>query len=175
MNRWLWMALGTSSAAAVAVSVLPDPATENVAAVSGASSRESARDPARPPNRAAPSEIPGVILPPAARAPWPDADPAASRAWAPAPPPAQRAATAVPQPASAAASAPAAPPPFPYAWIGQLETEGRVQIYLSSPQRLVVAYEGDVLDTRWRIDTVSAGRLQVTWLPTDTAVAVAAR
>ncbi len=174
MNRWLWMALGTSSAAAVAVSVLPDPTTETVAAVSRASSRESARDPARPPNRAAPGETFGVTLPPAARAPWPDADPAASRAWASAPP-AHRAATAAPLPASAAVSAPAAPPPFPYAWIGQLETEGRVQIYLSSPQRLVVAYEGDVLDTRWRIDTVSAGRLQVTWLPTDTAVAVAAR
>lgn len=56
-----------------------------------------------------------------------------------------------------------------------MEVEGRVQIYLSSPQRLVVAHEGDVLDANWRVDAVMPGRLQITWLPTDTPVAVAAR
>ena len=181
MNRALWIALWSSGAAAMAVSVLPDPTTDTVAAVSRDVPHGAA---GRLPGAVPPGSPRAATAAPTARTPWPEIDAMAGRAWAPASLPlplSQHAAASAAQAAAAAAaasasaSAPAATPPFPYAWIGQMEVEGRVQIYLSSPQRLVVAHEGDVLDANWRVDAVMPGRLQITWLPTDTPVAVAAR
>lgn len=78
-------------------------------------------------------------------------------------------------PASAAASEPPPPPAFPYQWFGQMEVEGQTRLFIASPQRVWAVFPGEVLEQKWRIDGVSAGRLQLTWLATGAAVTLAAR
>lgn len=98
-----------------------------------------------------------------ARAAWPRPGRVALAAWSPpqAPPPPPAAAAAVPP-----------PPPFPYRWIGRLEDGPDTLALLAGPQRSLGARAGDVLDSRWRLERVEPGRLQLTWLPTGAGVAV---
>ena len=56
-----------------------------------------------------------------------------------------------------------------------MEDEGPLRIFLAGPQRTLAVTPGDVLDEHWRVDGVQDGRLQLTWLPTATPVAVASR
>ena len=107
----------------------------------------------------------------AARTAWPALSPAARQAWTPPPPPSRAASTLPPQ----AAPPPLPPPAFPYQWLGQIEQEGELRFFLAGPQHILAVRAGEVLDQRWRINGSDAGRLQLTWLPTDTAVSVAAR
>jgi hypothetical protein len=102
---------------------------------------------------------------------WPALSPAAAAAW-------QGAAAAAPavRPAATPASeAVAAPPPFPYPWLGQIEIDGQHQVFLGGSGPLRVASVGDVLDQRWRIDDASPAGLRLTWLPTGEQVLVGRR
>jgi hypothetical protein len=70
---------------------------------------------------------------------------------------------------------PAPPPPFAYQWLGQLEEDGQVRVFLAGPQRTLAVAYGEVVEQRWRVEGVAAGRLQLTWLPTGATVFVAGR
>jgi hypothetical protein len=148
----LLAALGGTVAASVGLALQPDVAPEIVtprAAIARA---------------AAP--IVGPAPAPAPRAAWPEPRPQALLAWGPPPAP-----PAPARPASAPGSAP--PPEFPYRWIGRLDDGDVAQALLSGPQRSIGARAGDVLDGRWRVDRVDTSRLELTWLPTGDAVAIA--
>ena len=108
----------------------------------------------------------------AERTPWPALPPGARAAWLPAPPPPPR----PPPPAAAPVVPPPAPPPaFGYQWLGQIEEDGQVRIFLSNAQRTLAPVLGEVIDQRWRLDAITADRLQLTWLPTGATVYVAGR
>jgi len=169
-----WTLVG-AAAAAIGVSWLPD---EPEAPVVQAARRTSLPAPlmtaaaATRSATAAPLTSAAVTTdtaPQPARAAWPDLPPAARKAWVPPPPPAP------PPPAPVVVPPPAPPPAFPYQWLGQLEDNGRLQVFLGGPLRTLVVKPGDELDQQWRVDGVDAGRLQITWLATGQAISVAAR
>ncbi len=176
--RW---SLAAAAGLAVAVSWLPDDETDAVvqAPVRATGTRLPTPPPlplplhSAPPSRAvqAPEAGMAAVASTAAdpRSDWPALSGAARRAWLPRPAPAP------PAPASAAASEPPPPPAFPYQWFGQMEVEGQTRLFIASPQRVWAVFPGEVLDQKWRIDGVSAGRLQLTWLATGAAVTLAAR
>ena len=57
-------------------------------------------------------------------------------------------------------------PAFPYKYAGRLDREGgKAEVYLTKGSELLTITAGQVLDAAWRIDSISADRLQVTWVP----------
>lgn len=179
----MWLMLLGSAGAAVAVSWLPDDA--ETAGVQPVDRVARATPPAAP--LAGRALAPQAPSPPAAnaaapateamattapRAAWPALTATARQAWSPppAPPP-----PPPPPPPPVVVPPPAPPPAFPYQWLGQVEQEGRLLVFLAGPQRTLAVAAGEVLDQRWRVDGANAGRLLLTWLPTHTAVTVAAR
>jgi hypothetical protein len=75
-------------------------------------------------------------------------------------------------------AAPVAPkaPPFPYQWLGRMDDGvGPPQVFLNGPLRSYAVAEGDSPDRLWRIDGVTNGQLQVTWIETGETQTVAAR
>lgn len=181
--RW---ALAGAAVSAAAVSWLPAddsaaladvqrappaaPAGWNAAAQAAAATRAAppvaARLAATP---AAPSTVTSPPPRDTVRAPWPPLAAAALAAWTPPP-------SARPLPPPPAASQPAPPPPaFPYRWIGQLEEDGRLRIFVADAQKLWAVGPGEMLGPSWRVDGANADQLQLTWLPTGAAVSVAAR
>ena len=179
MRPMLWLGLLAAGVTALAVSWLPGedaasvvgpaPAPQRPARVATANTGAPGRlSPTAPTAPTAPTVFATVRpaaaeAPSLARAPWPELDATASAAWMPPPPPAP-------------APPPTPPvPPFPYQWLGLLDDDGVVQIFLDSPQSTRVAGAGEVLDQRWRIDGVVQGRLQVTWLPTGATQHVGSR
>lgn len=175
--RW---ALLSTAASALGVALLPEAAENQLAVVQPSAARSvlapspgaaTVRSPVPAPGASpAPDSLPAQGAPGSARqAPWPALSPGAYGAWVPAPAPA-------PAPPPAAPPAPPAPPPaFSYQWLGQLQDEGLLRIFLAGPQHTLAVTPGDVLDGHWRVDGVQDGRLQLTWLPTATPVAVAGR
>lgn len=145
----LLVALGGTVAAAVVLALQPEEATEIV------TPRRNTAIAARPAQTIAP-----------ARAAWPEPRPQALLAWGPPPAP-------PPPPQMPAAAGGAPPPDFPYRWIGRLDDGEVAQALLSGPQRSIGARAGDILDGRWRVDRVDSTRLELTWLPTGDAVAIA--
>ena len=109
----------------------------------------------------------------ATRSPWRAALPQGVAAWSGPPPPAPRPAAPVapPAPASAVAVAVATPPPvpaFPYKLIGRLD-DGIPQALLSGTSgtsRSFGVKAGDSIDGQWRVDSVEAQTVTVTWLRT---------
>jgi hypothetical protein len=152
--------------------VLPDAQAGGraAAAVSVAPARGGLQQGASTPQPVAPQASRSGAAQPGTREPWPALGAGVVSAWVPPPPPAPRA-------AAPAASVPALvpPPAFPYQWLGQLEEDGRVRIFLASARATHAASPGDVLDAQWRVDGIQNGRLQLTWLATQTAVSVASR
>ena len=107
----------------------------------------------------------------AARAPWPELADAARNAWGPPPPP-------PPPPAAPVVATAPAPPPvpkFPFRWIGRLIDGNTTFVLLASDERSFGARAGEVVASEWRIERITDQRLDVTWLPTGTAVAVPKR
>ena len=108
-----------------------------------------------------------------ARSPWRAALPQGASAWSGLPPalaPAPTAPVAPPAPAIAVAVAiaAAAPPPvpaFPYQLIGRLD-DGVPQALLSDTSRSFGVKAGDAIDGQWRVDSVEAQSITVTWLRT---------
>jgi hypothetical protein len=99
---------------------------------------------------------------------WPLLSPVALAAWAPPTPPRRWQAPI----ASAATGEPVKPrpPAFPYRWIGMLLQDGQTTALLDSSQRSLGVQAGQVLDQRWRVERISAERMDLTWLPTGDAV-----
>ena len=101
-------------------------------------------------------------VPPTAtdRAAWPAAGAHAVAAWtAPQPPPPPPA----PQPVAVVAPPPQAPA-FPYTLIGRLD-DGVPMLLLAGPLRSFGVKAADVIDGHWRVDSVDARGLSLTWLP----------
>jgi hypothetical protein len=101
---------------------------------------------------------------------WP-----ARRAWEPLP---ARDAEAVPlrePPALVAAAAaskaaqPAAPatPKLPFRYLGALDLDGATSVFLAAGNDTLTVHPGTNLPGGWRFDSASAGRLDFTFLPTD--------
>lgn len=169
MKATLWLLLLGSAGAAVAVAWLPDDAAQGTVQPVHRTARS-----VRPADVLAPSMVaPAAVMPitpvQPTRSAWPALSPSARQAWSPppAPPP--------PPPPPVVVPPPAPPPAFPYQWLGQIEEEGRLRVFLAGPQRTLAVSAGEVLDQRWRVDGIDAGRLLLTWLPTHTVVTLAAR
>ena len=95
------------------------------------------------------------------RAPWKDAAPQGLVAWGPAPPPPAPPAPPAPPPT---ASAPPQAPDFPYTLIGRLD-DGQARALLTNRTRSFGAKVADVIDGIWRVDSVDADGVTLTWLP----------
>jgi hypothetical protein len=164
-----WLALQPEDPPAVAA-LAPRAATAQrapeVPAAPGAASSPSSRA-AAPGPRAAPTARP--------RTAWADPPQRVLTAWG-APPPVARPSKAA-LAAAAAASAPVHPPPprFPYSWIGLLDDGRGPTALLNGPQRSFGVRAGDLIDASWRVETVAATRLQLTWLAGGDGVTVEAR
>lgn len=126
--------------------------------------------PARAPRGGA--TVTATALPSTPTPTWPDAPSADRRqpwraalapgvaAWSgpPAPPPPPAPARVV------ATTAPAQAPAFPYTLIGRLD-DGEPLALLSGPLRSFGVKAADVIDGEWRVDSVQARGLTLTWLP----------
>ena len=192
MRPALWLGLLVVSGASLAVSWLPAadedvpvvptprvqqavqplPADRSAAAVAPPQTGAGARAPADTTPDSKPDATPSATaIALAERTPWPALPPGARAAWLPAPPP-----PPPPPPSPAPVVPPPAPPPaFGYQWLGQIEEDGQVRIFLSNAQRTLAPVLGEVIDQRWRLDAITAERLQLTWLPTGATVYVAGR
>ena len=73
----------------------------------------------------------------------------------PPPPPAQPAA---PPP-------PPAPPPLPFTYMGQLLDNGKLTVFLTRQDQNYAVKPGDTLDGTYRVDSVDAQRVVLTYLP----------
>lgn len=81
------------------------------------------------------------------------ADAFAARDWQPPPPP-------LPKPP------PPKAPPLPFRFLGQVEEAGgKPTAYLAWENRVINARAGLVIDDRYRVDAVEAGRVAFTYLP----------
>ncbi len=62
---------------------------------------------------------------------------------------------------------PSAPhaPPFSYRVMGSMRDESTVDIFLTANDRVFVVRSGDVLDHTYRVDSIDAHRMVVTYLP----------
>ena len=71
-----------------------------------------------------------------------------------------------PLPTAVAAPAPAAPPAFPYKYAGTLTNgNGVTEAFLLRGAELVPIKVGELLDAAWRIDALTADRIEVTFVP----------
>lgn len=77
-----------------------------------------------------------------------------SKSWYVPPPPPK----AVPPP-------PPAPPPLPFSYMGKLQEEGRLTVFLTKQDRNYAVKAGDTLDGAYRVDSVEAQRVVFTYLP----------
>jgi len=80
-------------------------------------------------------------------------------------PPAQ---TKAPPP-SAPAPAPAkiSAPPIPYLYIGKLETENGVSVFLNRLGETLIAKKNDVLESKYRIEEITVEKIEFRYLPLD--------
>ena len=56
-------------------------------------------------------------------------------------------------------------PPFRYQYVGRMEVEGRLTVHLSKDDRLYPVRIGDVLDGAFRVESIKADGLELTYLP----------
>ncbi len=176
--RLLWALLGLSLLASLGLATIDD---EPVAAVL----QNTPRPDRGPRAAAAPQPAPRSAAAAAASADsdwrlqtWPDLG-AAERAGFGAAPAAdvntaRSGAGGGPAAAEPVAAPPARPqaPAFPYRWIGHLDDGAAAVALLAGSERSVGVRAGDVLDAQWRVDSVAAASLQLTWLPGGDVVAV---
>lgn len=91
----------------------------------------------------------------------------ATRSWRK---PAAKAAAKAPVAAALpAAPAPAAPPPsappLPFTYLGRLLSEEANAVFLTQGERNLIVHEGEVIESTYRVDKVTATRLTLTHLP----------
>ncbi len=173
--RLLWAALALCLLASLWLATIDD---EPVAAVVQATTRPAQRTAAaaaapRPRTDAAASIAVSTDSAWRLQA-WPDIAAAARAGFGLTPAAATVVARATAADAEPAAAAPARPeaPPFPYRWIGRLDDGAAPIALLASNERSLGARAGDVLDAQWRVDSIAATSLQLTWLPGGDVIAV---
>ena len=79
----------------------------------------------------------------------------------------QTLATVTEQPVAAAPVVAAAPtaPELPFQFVGRMGDRDDLQIFLQSGEKLYVVRKGDVIDSTYRLDRVSANELDLVYLP----------
>ncbi|WP_060507347.1 hypothetical protein [Pseudomonas sp. NBRC 111124] len=79
----------------------------------------------------------------------------------------QTLATVTEQPIAAAPVVAAAPtaPELPFQFVGRMGDRDDLQIFLQSGEKLYVVRKGDVIDSTYRLDRVSANELDLVYLP----------
>lgn len=88
-------------------------------------------------------------------------DPFGVLSWLPPPPP-------PPPPAPSAPVQEAAPvaPPLPFAYVGTFNADAvKPQVFLSSGERLLIVSPGDVIDARYRLESITDATAVFTYLP----------
>ncbi len=78
----------------------------------------------------------------------------APRDWTPPPPP--------PPPKY---TPPPLPPPLPYRYLGKLQEQGRLVVFLDNNTRPIPIKGGEVLDGQWRVDEVTPRMVRFTYIP----------
>lgn len=76
-----------------------------------------------------------------------------AHSWRPAPPP---------MPIEAAA--PVAPP-LPFVFKGRMEDGGQTRVFLARQEAILVVKQGDTLDGAYRVDAITPGGVEFTYLP----------
>lgn len=93
------------------------------------------------------------------------ADAFAPRNWQPAPSPAaireMQAREILPPPP------PPQAPPLPFTYVGRLTEPDRTTVFLSTGSRDIAAAVGETIDGTYRVDAVTATRVELTYLPLD--------
>ncbi|KVD54459.1 hypothetical protein WI85_09290 [Burkholderia ubonensis] len=85
-------------------------------------------------------------------------DPFAASSWLPPPP--------VEAPLPTARPAPPTAPPVPFTYVGELDAKAdKPQVFLSNGDQLLIVSPGDVIDGQYRVDSVSASNVVLTYLP----------
>lgn len=74
---------------------------------------------------------------------------------------------------------PAPPPPprvpqVPFKYVGKLLEGGVLRAYVSLGDRLIAVHPGDVIDQQYRIDSVEAREIRLTYLPLNARQSIAA-
>ena len=79
----------------------------------------------------------------------------------------QALATVTEQPVAATPVVAAAPtaPALPFQFVGRMGDRDDLQIFLQSGEKLYVVRKGDVIDSTYRLDNVSANELDLVYLP----------
>lgn len=80
--------------------------------------------------------------------------------YAPPPPP------LAPAPATAPPPAPAAPP-LPFTYLGRYEDAPTLLAILVKGERMYIVAEGDVIEDTYRIERMTPGKVELTYLPLD--------
>jgi hypothetical protein len=170
-----WLLVAATGAASFYAAVLWRSASSAADPSQVASPRDSLRDAPRAPRAAsAPGAgpAPSQSLAPLARpdrthvVPQAGGEAFARLSWLPAPAPALRLGAVPPV---AAAAAPLAPP-LPFTFVGLLE-QGRAkpQAFLAKGDTLLVVAAGDVIDNNtYRVDSLGAQHIGITYLPLNT-------
>jgi hypothetical protein len=99
----------------------------------------------------APSDA-AMAEPPSEPCPVAAANLFAGRSWLPPPPPPRK-----PEPPKA--------PPLPFTYLGQLEEEGSIAVFLRRGDSNLVVRRGDVIDNKYRVDDVTPMRATFVFLP----------
>ncbi|WP_088968514.1 hypothetical protein [Vogesella sp. LIG4] len=85
-------------------------------------------------------------------------DPFTVLSWLPPPPP--------PPPAPVVQPPPPTAPPLPFAFVGAFDTQsGKPHVFLSNGDRLLVVASGDLIDEQYRVDSIAASNVELTYLP----------
>jgi hypothetical protein len=79
----------------------------------------------------------------------------AARSWQPPPP------KALPPPPPP----PPRAPPFPYTYMGGMSDDGKLTAYFGAGEKVIVVRAGDVINSAYRVDSLAAGQMQLTYLP----------
>lgn len=86
-------------------------------------------------------------------------DPFTVSSWLPPPPP-------VEVPVAPVRPAPPTAPPVPFTYVGQLDAKAaKPQVFLSNGDQLLIVSPGDVIDSQYRIESVSESDVVLTYLP----------
>ena len=144
----LWAALGLTLAAALWFKDEPDSALVEEAARPAMRSESRAQNP--------PAHELSLALPERRANPAPAEDAFKSQSWAPPAPP--------PPPSPSVKASPSAPP-LPFSYLGRMEQDGQIFVFLAKQDRNYVVKAGEVLDGAYRLEEVQPGALSFTYLP----------
>jgi len=58
-------------------------------------------------------------------------------------------------------------PPLPFIFIGKMKEGDRATVFLEKQNRIYLVHEGDAIDGNYRVDTIKAPLMTLTYLPLD--------